>query len=159
MTNNLVQFVEKIPNVYVNINKLIYEFETIKNEVHDVNDHGNQVLVQRKFHIMIENCYNEDIPDLPYTKEISEKLSAVLKYNSINYRFVMPNTCYNWHQDTGLYCLHIPLVTNIGCKFVYENRCFSMPADGSVYIVNNGKMHTFINAGPTARLHLTYETL
>ena len=152
-------FVEKLPNITVNVNKLLFEFEKIKNLIHDVNDHGNQVLVQKKFHLMLEHKYHEQAAELSYTKEISDLLSGIQPYNSINYRFVMPNTCYNWHQDTGLYCLHIPLITNPGCKFVYENRCFSMPADGSVYIVNNGKMHTFINAGHTARLHLTYETL
>jgi len=82
-----------------------------------------------------------------------------MDFNSINYRIVNTNRCYNWHVDQGKNCMHIPLTTNDGCWFVFDNRCFRMPADGTVYIVNNERPHTFMNSGTTERLHLTFETL
>lgn len=154
-----VPYIDAVKNITVNINKLLYEFEPLRDKVEDVVNHGNKVLVQRKFHLLLDNTYNTDVSTVPYTMTIAEQLIKVVPYNSINYRYVMPNTCYNWHHDTGKCCLHIPLITNPGCFFVYANRSFSMPADGTVYIVNNEKFHTFINAGSEPRLHLTFEIL
>jgi hypothetical protein len=154
-------YIEVVPNITVNINKLLFEFEHFKNYVGDVDNHGNLVLVQRKCHIIIKDKLHEniDLNDTPYTKSLIDKFKEIVSFNSVTYRFVMPNTCYNWHTDTGKLCLHIPLITNPGCWFVYERRSFSMPADGSVYLVNNSKPHTFTNAGDKPRLHLTFENL
>lgn len=157
--NPTIPYIDTLNQVSVHINKLMLEFELIKDKFKDVSHHDNKVLVQKKYHLMMHHKFEDVIEQMPYTKSVAEELFNHLPYNSINYRYVMPNTCYNWHQDTGLCCLHIPLITNPGCWFVYEHKSFFMPANGSVYIVNNGKMHTFINAGSEPRLHITFEIL
>lgn len=154
-----VNFIDKIEKVYVNINRLLLDYTLFKDNISDVVNHDNKVLVQRKFHLILNNINQCNLDATPYTKDVIELLKPYLNFDSVTYRFVMPNTCYNWHQDTGQNCLHIPLITNLGCRFVYENRAFYMPADGSVYYVNNSKLHTFVNAGSEPRLHLTFETL
>ena len=109
---------------------------------------------------MKNNTYQYDqLDNISYTKETIDKISEIFTFDSVNYRYVMPNTAYNWHSDIGANCLHIPLITNEGCRFVYENKSFFMPADGTLYTVNNGKPHTFVNAGSKPRLHLTFEIL
>lgn len=154
-----VHFIERLDKISVNVNKLLFDFETFKDKVTEVNNHGNAILVQKKFHLILNNKEADDIEKANYTVSIIKQLKEHLEFDSVTYRYVMPNTCYNWHNDIGEICLHIPLITNPGCHFVYNHRSFSMPADGSVYIVNNGKMHTFINAGSVPRLHLTFEKL
>ena len=154
-----VQYIETLPDISVNINKLLFEFDKFKDYVGDVNNHGNKVLVQKKCHLILNDRTNYDLDVAPYTSSIISRLKSILSFDSVTYRFVMPNTCYNWHTDTGKICLHIPLITNPGCWFIYERRSFQMPADGSVYIVNNSRPHTFINSGENPRLHLTFENL
>ena len=154
-----VDYIEKIPNITFDIKSLLVEFENVKDKLTDVVDHGNAVLVQKKFHLMKSRRFTDDIKSMPYTKLVAQQLLPVSYFDSVNFRYVMPNTCYNWHVDKGQLCMHIPLVTNEGSWFIYENKSISMPADGSVYMVNNGRPHTFINAGKEPRLHLTFEIL
>lgn len=156
--NNVV-YIDRYPNLFVNVHKLILEFNSIQNLLEDVTNHNNKTLVQKKLHLIKCGDRSPLLDTLSYTLSIADLLKSTLPYNSITYRSIMPNTCYNWHTDTGKICYHIPLITNSGCWFVYENRCFSMPADGSVYVVNNSRPHTFINAGSEPRIHLTFEIL
>lgn len=161
--NNIV-FIEKYPNLKVNINRLLSEFNNTKLE--DVTNHNNKTLVQRKFHILKDvDDYHEVITSysklnkFSYTLEIAETLRKTLDFNSITYRSIEPNTCYNWHTDPGKICYHIPLITNQGCWFIYEHRSFHMPATGEIYIVNNSRPHTFVNAGDSPRIHITFDIL
>ena len=154
-----VPFLDKFNDIKTNLSKLLQEYSTIEDKLHDVLNHGNQVLVQKKFHILKCNEWAIEKDQFPYTLEIADNLKSTFDFNSITYRSILPNTAYNWHVDTGQVCYHIPLITNPGCWFVYEHRCFSMPADGSLYVVNNGRPHTFVNAGPSPRIHLTFEIL
>ena len=50
--------------------------------------------------------------------------------------------------------LHIPIITNLGCRMVIDNIAKHMPADGTVTITNNKKYHNFFNGGEQARIHL-----
>lgn len=154
-------FIDRVPNYQFLTHKLVSEFKDfLEAFMTDVNDGRNSVVVQRKFHLMKNNQFvYDDFSKIPYTKETIDKISDIFTFDSVNYRYIMPNTAYNWHLDTGGNCLHIPLITNEGCWFVYANKSFSMPADGSLYAVNNGKPHTFVNAGKEPRLHLTFEIL
>ena len=52
------------------------------------------------------------------------------------------------------YGVHIPIITNPGCKMVIEDVAEHMPADGSVTITNNTKYHNFFNGGEQDRVHL-----
>ena len=49
----------------------------------------------------------------------------------------------SWHRDPEPR-LHIPIITNPGCKMVIEDIAKHMPADGSVIITNNTKYHNFL---------------
>jgi hypothetical protein len=125
----------------------------------DVTNHNNAVLVQRKFHLVQTGIETEELKKIPYTHEVIRTIMNIHTFDSATYRIVMPNTCYNWHVDKGKTCVHIPITTNIGCRFIYEHKSFLMPADGSAYVVNNGIPHSFMNAGSEPRLHLTFENL
>lgn len=156
---NDTAYIDRYPNLTVNLNVLLKEFYNVQNNLEDVTNHGNSVLVQKKYHLLKCNEVMVDFNNFSYTKQIADKLKQTFDYNSITYRSIQPNTAYNWHYDEGSICYHIPLITSPGCLFVYENRSFYMPADGSVYIVNNSKMHTFVNASSNPRVHLTFEIL
>jgi hypothetical protein len=154
------RYVERVPNLAINLNKLVQEYQSVEHLMADVTPtRQNDTLVQRKFHLKLHGIDAPEIFNLQYTLEIAKNILALQDFDAITYRLVMPNTCYNWHVDAGRFCVHIPLITNLGCRFVYETRAFSMPADGSIYVVNNGVPHTFVNAGPEPRLHLTFENL
>jgi len=154
-----IPFLEKYPGININLFSLISEYMTVEDKLHDVVNHANQVLVQKKYHILKCNEWTDEKHIFPYTLSIADQIQQFFNYNSISYRSVQPNTAYNWHTDPGEICYHIPLITNPGCWFIYEHRSFNMPADGSLYIVNNGRPHTFVNAGKTPRIHLTFEIL
>ena len=51
------------------------------------------------------------------------------------------------------------MVTNRGCKMVVEERAYYLPADGTVYIVNNQKNHNFFNGSEKNRVHLVATVL
>jgi hypothetical protein len=161
MKKNLpaVLFVERLPDIVVNLSSLVIEFNTLENLLTDVNNHNNKTLVQKKLHLVKNSVENPLLYKVAYTRSVVSSIMSQYEFNSVTYRMIMPNTCYNWHVDTGKLCLHIPLVTNVGCRFVYDTRSFNMPADGTIYIVNNERPHTFINAGGEPRVHLTFENL
>ena len=161
MSNNYAGWLEPIRGLRADVPALLEEFHrVIEPYVTDVSTYNN-ILVQRKFHLMRMDEFDDriDLKTVPKVMEMYELVKSMIDCNSINYRFVMPNRCYNWHVDLGKNCIHVPLTTNEGCWFVYDNRCFRMPADGTVYLVNNERPHTFMNSGTTERLHLTFEKL
>jgi len=157
MNTNYIPYIDRYNGINVNLSKIKFDYEVIQDKMTDVTNHGNQVLVQKKFHLMWDNKYSPEIDLIPYTQDIIDFLQKRIQFNSVTYRNVLPNTCYNWHTDTGGICYHIPIITNNACFFVYEHRNFRMPADGSIYVVNTEKEHTFINAGSEPRIHLTLE--
>jgi hypothetical protein len=159
MTLPFTLFIDRLPNFHVDILRLLSEYRTIEDRMEDVTNHGNSVLVQKKFHLIKNNEKNLVTDSLIYTSEIIDKILSIEHFDSVTYRLVLPNTCYNWHFDTGKICAHIPLITNPGCRFVYDTKAFAMPSDGSVYVVNNSIHHSFMNAGSEPRLHLTFENL
>jgi hypothetical protein len=64
---------------------------------------------------------------------------------------------YAPHKDST-YRIHIPIVTDIGNNFYSyeptEKICDFMPADGSVYLVDTTKIHTFKNLSNIRRIHI-----
>jgi len=151
-----VEYIQKLQNINVDVKKLLSEYEFAK---HLMVEATNLILVQKKLGILQKDVYHPIIAQLPYTKQVIESLKTYYPYNSVYYRSIMPLTCYPWHSDLMQSCIHIPLQTHEACKFVYENHNFHMPADGSVYLVNNKKSHTAINASPKERLHITLDIL
>jgi hypothetical protein len=151
--------IDRLPNLRFDLAQLLREYQSVSYILTDVTNHGNAVLVQSKFHLVQTGRESTELSNLPYTHEVIRTIMNIHKFDSATYRIVMPNTCYNWHVDKGKTCVHIPIITNIGCRFIYEHKSFLMPADGSAYVVNNGIPHSFMNAGSEPRLHLTFENL
>ena len=64
---------------------------------------------------------------------------------------------YTPHYDTT-YRIHIPIITDTGNNFYSyepeERICDFMPADGSVYLVDTKKVHTFKNLSDIKRIHI-----
>ena len=155
----IVIFVERYSDMVVELPTMVAEYKTLENLLTDVVSHNNKTLVQKKLHLVKDGIESPHLAKLAYTHSIVSKILSRYDFNAVTYRMIMPNTCYNWHVDPGKLCLHIPLVSNIGCRFVYDTRAFNMLADGSVYVVNNERPHTFVNAGSEPRVHLTFENL
>jgi hypothetical protein len=92
--------------------------------------------------------------DLPYINSIIEEYglynSALMNRN--------PGSCYSYHTDHGKR-IHIPIYTNDKNFFIIEDNVYRLPADGSVYLIDTTKIHTFVNASADKRLHLIGYTL
>ena len=146
-----IEYIEKIPNIKVDV-QLILKESTVLEKLDWMDSN-----VQKKLCVYRNTNWEEFTKDMHYTRSVIDSLKDYMPFNNVYYRYVKTNTCYNWHIDRMQTCLHIPLITNEGCKFVYDNAVFSMPADGSVYIVNNSIYHTFINSGKNDRLHITMD--
>lgn len=64
-----------------------------------------------------------------------------------------PFACYSMHQDVSPR-LHIPIITNPDCYFVFKDLApIHMPA-GKVYWTDTTKAHTAMNCSKEWRLHL-----
>ena len=70
-------------------------------------------------------------------------------------RFLMkpPRSCLSWHRDPEMR-LHIPIITNVGCRMIIEEESYHLPADGNAYITDNTKYHNFFNGSEINRVHL-----
>lgn len=66
-----------------------------------------------------------------------------------------------WHRDAPseipFYRLHIPILTNPKCLFVWEEKKLHLEANGSAYIVCVNKMHKVVNHGDSDRFHLVMD--
>lgn len=64
----------------------------------------------------------------------------------------------SWHVDgqPDVYSvrLHIPIITNRGCFFNYENESFHMAADGNAFLVKVNRKHMIHNKSDQDRFHL-----
>ena len=102
-----------------------------------------------------ESAYSEFVPDYEntYFKEVFDALSSKYKLGRVRILLKEPRSTLSWHRDPEPR-LHIPIITNKGCRMVIEEVCRHMPADGSVTITNNTKYHNFFNGGEQNRIHL-----
>jgi len=158
-----VQYIEPLADYSVDLQQLLSEYaaqiQPLMQPWLGGSDDGvlARIPVQLRHNLQFNSVYKEHIKFMPYTLTVANHLQRYLNFNSVNYRSIHPNCAYNWHCDRGRVCLHIPLITNEGARFVYEDRAFHLPATGAVYIVNNSHYHTFVNSGYDYRLHLTFE--
>ena len=150
-------YIEVLPNYNVNVSEMLEEYNLVKHLMADRKRPNSPVLIQRALNLATDYQCTDILKSLPYTYGVVQHLIAEYKFNTVTYRCILPDTCYSWHTDFSQVCLHIPLITNEGCRFVYEDRAFHMPADGSVYVVNNEKPHSFMNGGSQPRVHITFE--
>ena len=81
--------------------------------------------------------------------------TVIKKYNLKRTRlmWVNPKSCYSLHSDETPR-IHIPLVTNPECYFLFNpNGLIHLPV-GSVWWVDTRLQHTFLNCSNQSRLHL-----
>ncbi len=82
----------------------------------------------------------------------------IKKFNLVRTRWmwVEPYACYSMHYDRYPR-IHIPLVTNKDCYFIFpdtkEEKLASLSL-GKIYWLNTMERHTFVNCSSVARLHL-----
>ena len=88
-----------------------------------------------------------------YVEEVYNSLKSRWKIGRLRFLMKPPRSCLSWHRDPEKR-LHIPIITNPGCRMVIEDESFHMPADGSLYITDNRKYHNFFNGGEVNRIHL-----
>ena len=102
-----------------------------------------------------ENKFSEFIPEFSntYFKYVYDEISNIYKLGRTRVLKKEPRSTLSWHKDPEPR-LHIPLITNPGCKMVIEDIAKHMPADGKVWITNNTKYHNFFNGGEQSRIHL-----
>ena len=102
-----------------------------------------------------EADYSEFIEEYKktYFKEVFDVLSSKYKLGRVRILLKQPRSTLSWHRDPEPR-LHIPIITNLGCRMVINNVAQHMPADGTVTITNNTKYHNFFNGGEQERIHL-----
>ena len=67
--------------------------------------------------------------------------------------WIGPYSCYSMHRDLAPR-IHIPLITNPQCYFVFRDSGIQHLSAGNVYWVDARKFHTFMNCSDQHRLHL-----
>ena len=102
-----------------------------------------------------ETKYTELVSDFhnTYFEEVYNTLRKNFKLGRVRILLKEPRSTLSWHRDPEPR-LHIPIITNPGCRMVIENIAKHMPADGTVTITNNKKYHNFFNGGEQERIHL-----
>ena len=102
-----------------------------------------------------ESKYTEIVQEFQgtYFEEVYNTLKKNFKIGRVRILLKEPRSTLSWHRDPEPR-LHIPIITNKGCRMVIEEVCRHMPADGSVTITNNTKYHNFFNGGEQNRIHL-----
>jgi len=107
-----------------------------------------------------ESLYTELCPEFKdtYVEEVYNIITSKFKLGRVRFLMKPPRSCLSWHRDPEMR-LHIPIITNVGCKMVIEDTAFHMPADGSGYITDNTKYHNFFNGSEIERVHLVATVL
>ena len=102
-----------------------------------------------------ESKYTELLPEFKgtYFEEVFNTLRKHFKIGRVRILLKEPRSTLSWHRDPEPR-LHIPIITNKGCRMVIEEVSKHMPADGTITITNNTKYHNFFNGGEIDRLHL-----
>ena len=90
----------------------------------------------------------------PFFKDtIFEELIDKYKLLRTRLMWVGPYACYSMHKDQTPR-IHIPLITNSECYFLFYPGQLTNLKKGSVWWVDTTKTHTFINCSDQHRLHL-----
>lgn len=90
----------------------------------------------------------------PFFKDtIFEDLINQYNLKKTRLMWTSPMTCYSMHKDTTPR-IHIPMITNPECYFVFKAGIIQHMSAGLVYWTNTVNLHTFINCSTNSRLHL-----
>ena len=102
-----------------------------------------------------ESKYTELLPEFKgtYYEKVFNTLKKKFKLGRVRILLKEARSTLSWHRDPEPR-LHVPIITNFGCRMVIEDVSKHMPADGTVTITNNTKYHNFFNGGEQNRIHL-----
>ena len=94
-----------------------------------------------------------------YLATVSHRVYQRFQFSRIAVRVLAPLSSYKWHSDEGFdCCVHLPLVSNNGCFFIFENVNYRLIPNGNAYLMHlNQQKHTFLNSGEQHRIHIIYE--
>jgi len=82
-----------------------------------------------------------------------EELINQYKLKRTRLMWISPMTCYSIHKDTTPR-IHIPMITNLECYFVFKTGIIQHMPAGAIYWTNTMNLHTFMNCSTESRLHL-----
>jgi hypothetical protein len=104
--------------------------------------------------------YTEICPEFKdtYVEEVYNLITSKYKLGRVRFLMKPPRSCLSWHRDPEMR-LHIPIITNEGCRMVIEDTSFHMPSNGNGYITDNTKYHNFFNGSEFDRVHLVATVL
>lgn len=144
---------ERINSMRIDIEHILLELESLPEydtqlslQVTSSGSSGEGKLNDLDF---LEKDFNVFAYDLPYTNSILSEL-GMYRTRLMNMK---PKTCYSYHWDPTKR-MHIPLITNENNFFVIDDEVSRYPADGSYYLIDTTKKHTFVNASFENRLHI-----
>ena len=102
-----------------------------------------------------EHLYTELWPEFKdtYVEEVYNLITSKFKLGRVRFLMKPPRSCLSWHRDPEMR-LHIPIITNEGCRMVIQDTSFHMPSNGNGYITDNTKYHNFFNGSEFDRVHL-----
>lgn len=88
-----------------------------------------------------------------YKGTIIETLINQFNLKRTRLMWANPYTCYSMHKDTTPR-IHIPMITNPECYFVFKTGIIQHMPAGAVYWTDTTAPHTFMNCSNISRLHL-----
>ena len=88
-----------------------------------------------------------------YKGTIIETLINQYNLKRTRLMWINPYTCYSMHKDTTPR-IHIPMITNPECYFVFKTGIIQHMPAGAVYWTDTTVPHTFMNCSDISRLHL-----
>lgn len=120
----------------------------------------NDIDEEERLPLVDEESYTEICPEFAgtYTEWVYNELSKHWKLGRVRFLMKPPRSCLSWHRDPEKR-LHIPIVTNRGNKMIVEDNAYYMPADGTIYVVDNTLYHNFFNGSEKNRVHLVATVL
>jgi hypothetical protein len=96
-----------------------------------------------------------------YTEEVMKQIFAFsyITVGRVRWLLLNPKTCYSMHRDPDWYRLHIPLKTTEKNFFIVNEKYFTMPEEGGLYVIHPQEPHTAVNSELfETRLHLVFDT-
>ena len=88
-----------------------------------------------------------------YKGTIIETLINQFNLKRTRLMWINPYACYSIHKDTTPR-IHIPMITNPECYFVFKTGIIQHMPAGAVYWTDTTVPHTFMNCSDISRLHL-----
>jgi len=88
-----------------------------------------------------------------FANTIFEELINKYNFKRTRLMWVSPYACYSMHKDETQR-IHIPLVTNPECYFIFKNKAPVHLKIDNVYKTDTRLAHTFMNCSEEHRLHI-----